>query len=189
MYEGIDVRMDARRKSRRENRLKEEIAKMRAEKPTIHQQFADVKRSLATVTKGIKTTHLCISPSRRVYLCLPLSYLYRRVCPSLSGYESRSVSLCPDVPLSARLHLAICLFDTAGRAIPPSPLLPPISVSSCLSRCLLRSSVCLWTSVSRAVSVLPQPVGARAGAFPSARAAAVHPKPWTLFLLPSLSSR
>lgn len=52
VYEGIDVRMDARRKSRRESRLKEEIAKMRAEKPTIHQQFADVKRSLATVTKG-----------------------------------------------------------------------------------------------------------------------------------------
>ncbi|OXB72732.1 UNVERIFIED_CONTAM: hypothetical protein H355_012073 [Colinus virginianus] len=43
--------MDARRRSRREMRLKEGIAKMRAEKPTIHQQFADLKRSLATVTK------------------------------------------------------------------------------------------------------------------------------------------
>ncbi|ESS33240.1 putative U5 snRNP-associated subunit [Toxoplasma gondii RUB] len=51
IYDTVDMRMDARRKSRRENRLKEEIAKMRAEKPTIHQQFADLKRSLATVTK------------------------------------------------------------------------------------------------------------------------------------------
>lgn len=44
--------MDGRRKSRREARLKEEIAKMRAEKPTIHQQFADLKKGLASVTQG-----------------------------------------------------------------------------------------------------------------------------------------
>lgn len=51
VYEAIDHRMDARRKSRREARLKEEIARMRAEKPTIHQQFADLKKGLATVTQ------------------------------------------------------------------------------------------------------------------------------------------
>lgn len=52
VYDAIDHRMDGRRKSRREARLKEEIAKMRAEKPTIHQQFADLKKGLATVTQG-----------------------------------------------------------------------------------------------------------------------------------------
>lgn len=52
VYESIDHRMDGRRRSRREARLKEEIAKMRAEKPTIHQQFADLKKGLATVTQG-----------------------------------------------------------------------------------------------------------------------------------------
>ncbi|KAL8449817.1 hypothetical protein Emed_002780 [Eimeria media] len=51
VYESIDHRMDGRRKSRREARLKEEIAKIRAEKPTIHQQFADLKKGLATVTQ------------------------------------------------------------------------------------------------------------------------------------------
>ncbi|CDJ63352.1 LOW QUALITY PROTEIN: U5 snRNP-associated 102 kDa protein, putative [Eimeria necatrix] len=51
VYESIDHRMDGRRRSRREARLKEEIAKMRAEKPTIHQQFADLKKGLATVTQ------------------------------------------------------------------------------------------------------------------------------------------
>ncbi|KAL8271947.1 hypothetical protein Esti_004071 [Eimeria stiedai] len=51
VYESIDHRMDGRRKSRREARLKEEIAKIRAEKPTIHQQFADLKKGLATVTR------------------------------------------------------------------------------------------------------------------------------------------
>ncbi|XP_026191354.1 pre-mRNA-processing factor 6 [Cyclospora cayetanensis] len=51
VYESIDQRMDGRRKSRREARLKEEIAKLRAEKPTIHQQFADLKKGLATVTQ------------------------------------------------------------------------------------------------------------------------------------------
>ena len=52
VYESIDQRMDGRRRSRREARLKEEIAKLRAEKPTIHQQFADLKKGLTTVTQG-----------------------------------------------------------------------------------------------------------------------------------------
>lgn len=52
VYESIDQRMDGRRRSRREARLKEEIAKLRAEKPTIHQQFADLKKGLTSVTQG-----------------------------------------------------------------------------------------------------------------------------------------
>ena len=43
--------MDGRRKSRRELKLKETIQKMRKERPTISQQFADVKKDLANLTK------------------------------------------------------------------------------------------------------------------------------------------
>jgi len=42
--------MDSKRKARREARLKEEIEKFRASRPKIQQQFADLKRSLATVS-------------------------------------------------------------------------------------------------------------------------------------------
>ncbi|CDO64907.1 pre-mRNA-processing factor 6, putative [Plasmodium reichenowi] len=50
IYDKIDSLMDIRRKSRRENKLKEEISKMRATKPTITQQFGDLKKNLANVT-------------------------------------------------------------------------------------------------------------------------------------------
>lgn len=46
----VDRKMDERRRARREAREKEELEKMRAEKPKIQQQFADVKRALATLT-------------------------------------------------------------------------------------------------------------------------------------------
>lgn len=47
----VDKKMDERRKTRREAREKEEMEKIRAEKPKIQQQFADIKRSLATLTE------------------------------------------------------------------------------------------------------------------------------------------
>ncbi|CAN6333107.1 unnamed protein product [Urochloa humidicola] len=47
VWEGIDLRMDSRRKDRREARLKEEIEKYRASNPRITEQFADLKRKLA----------------------------------------------------------------------------------------------------------------------------------------------
>ncbi|KNA11512.1 hypothetical protein SOVF_134540 [Spinacia oleracea] len=50
VWEAIDVRMDSRRKDRREARLKEEIEKYRASNPKITEQFADLKRKLHTVT-------------------------------------------------------------------------------------------------------------------------------------------
>jgi len=43
--------MDGRRKSRREVKLKETILKMRKERPTISQQFADIKKDLANLSK------------------------------------------------------------------------------------------------------------------------------------------
>jgi len=43
--------MDGRRKSRRELKLQETIQKMRKEKPTISQQFADIKKELASLSK------------------------------------------------------------------------------------------------------------------------------------------
>ena len=52
VYEDIDRRMDSRRRSRREAQLKTEIQRMRAETPTIPQQFADLKRELATVSEA-----------------------------------------------------------------------------------------------------------------------------------------
>eukprot|EP01054_Gregarina_sp_Poly1_P010641 Gregarina_sp_Poly_1__10640@NODE_79_length_15751_cov_81_561464_g67_i0_p2_GENE_NODE_79_length_15751_cov_81_561464_g67_i0NODE_79_length_15751_cov_81_561464_g67_i0_p2_ORF_typecomplete_len1003_score189_42PRP1_N/PF06424_12/7_2e43TPR_15/PF13429_6/3_4e03TPR_15/PF13429_6/3_1e05TPR_15/PF13429_6/0_00085TPR_15/PF13429_6/2_8e09TPR_15/PF13429_6/5_9e06TPR_15/PF13429_6/1_6e05Suf/PF05843_14/0_0032Suf/PF05843_14/0_0024Suf/PF05843_14/0_049Suf/PF05843_14/7_1e07Suf/PF05843_14/5_8e10Suf/PF05843_14/6ChAPs/PF09295_10/0 len=51
LYDSIDVTMDMRRRSRREQRLKEELARKRAQNPTIHQQFSDLKQSLASVTR------------------------------------------------------------------------------------------------------------------------------------------
>lgn len=50
VWESIDVRMDSRRKDRREARLKEEIEKYRASNPKITEQFADLKRKLYDVT-------------------------------------------------------------------------------------------------------------------------------------------
>ncbi|ORX89923.1 hypothetical protein K493DRAFT_288684 [Basidiobolus meristosporus CBS 931.73] len=50
IYEAIDAKMDERRRVRREAREKEELKKYRAERPKIQQQFADIKRSLATLS-------------------------------------------------------------------------------------------------------------------------------------------
>lgn len=50
VWEGIDKRMDSRRKDRREARLKEEIEKYRASNPKITEQFADLKRKLYTLS-------------------------------------------------------------------------------------------------------------------------------------------
>ncbi|CAN6351044.1 unnamed protein product [Urochloa humidicola] len=47
VWEGIDQRMDSRRRDRREARLKEEIEEYRASNPKITEQFADLKRKLA----------------------------------------------------------------------------------------------------------------------------------------------
>ncbi|KAI0754818.1 PRP1 splicing factor, N-terminal-domain-containing protein [Daedaleopsis nitida] len=50
IYELVDKNMDARRRARREARENEELAKHRAERPKIQQQFADLKRGLSVVT-------------------------------------------------------------------------------------------------------------------------------------------
>lgn len=50
IYEAVDQAMDSRRKARREAREREELAKFRAERPKIQQQFADLKRGLSAVT-------------------------------------------------------------------------------------------------------------------------------------------
>lgn len=50
IYEQVDQNMDARRRARREALENAELAKHRAERPKIQQQFADLKRGLAVVT-------------------------------------------------------------------------------------------------------------------------------------------
>ncbi|KAF9490995.1 hypothetical protein BDN71DRAFT_1453513 [Pleurotus eryngii] len=50
IYDQVDAAMDARRKARREAREQEELAKYRAERPKIQQQFSDLKRGLSSVT-------------------------------------------------------------------------------------------------------------------------------------------
>ncbi|KAI0927016.1 hypothetical protein AcW1_007622 [Taiwanofungus camphoratus] len=50
IYEQVDKNMDARRRARREALENAELAKHRAERPKIQQQFADLKRGLAVVT-------------------------------------------------------------------------------------------------------------------------------------------
>ncbi|KAI0788615.1 PRP1 splicing factor, N-terminal-domain-containing protein [Abortiporus biennis] len=50
IYDQVDQNMDARRRARREAREDEELAKHRAERPKIQQQFADLKRGLSVVT-------------------------------------------------------------------------------------------------------------------------------------------
>ncbi|EKX73881.1 conserved hypothetical protein [Theileria equi strain WA] len=51
VYNLIDAKMDQRRKSHREGKIKDEILKMRSEKPTISQQLEHFKRDLMTLTK------------------------------------------------------------------------------------------------------------------------------------------
>lgn len=43
VYNTIDIRMDGRRKERREQKFREEIEKFRQERPKIQQQFSDIK--------------------------------------------------------------------------------------------------------------------------------------------------
>ena len=43
IYDSVDQRMDERRKERRERLYKEEIEKLRQERPKIQQQFSDLK--------------------------------------------------------------------------------------------------------------------------------------------------
>ncbi|RDB24257.1 Pre-mRNA-processing factor 6 [Hypsizygus marmoreus] len=50
IYEQVDEAMDARRRARREAQEHIELAKHRAERPKIQQQFADLKRGLSAVT-------------------------------------------------------------------------------------------------------------------------------------------
>ncbi|GIX62893.1 pre-mRNA-processing factor 6, putative [Babesia caballi] len=50
IYEAIDARMDERRRSRRETKIKDEVTRQRAEKPTIQQQLAPLKRDLESLT-------------------------------------------------------------------------------------------------------------------------------------------
>ncbi|KAH6903774.1 PRP1 splicing factor, N-terminal-domain-containing protein [Coprinopsis sp. MPI-PUGE-AT-0042] len=49
MYESVDNAMDQRRKARREVKEREEMDKVRAERPKIQQQFADLKRALSSL--------------------------------------------------------------------------------------------------------------------------------------------
>ncbi|CAE6448853.1 unnamed protein product [Rhizoctonia solani] len=50
IYEAVDNKMDERRKARREAREKEEQEEFRVSRPKLQQQFADLKRGLATVS-------------------------------------------------------------------------------------------------------------------------------------------
>ena len=50
IYEQVDRTMDSRRRTRREAREEAELAKHRAERPKLQQQFADLKRGLSVVT-------------------------------------------------------------------------------------------------------------------------------------------
>ncbi|KAJ7179368.1 PRP1 splicing factor, N-terminal-domain-containing protein [Mycena filopes] len=50
IYQQVDEAMDARRRARREAQEQIEVAKHRAERPKIQQQFADLKRGLSAVT-------------------------------------------------------------------------------------------------------------------------------------------
>ncbi|KAI8148081.1 PRP1 splicing factor, N-terminal-domain-containing protein [Fennellomyces sp. T-0311] len=51
VYDEIANRMDERRRSRREAREREELARYRQERPKISQQFADLKRQLNTINE------------------------------------------------------------------------------------------------------------------------------------------
>ncbi len=51
VWEKVDKQMDERRRKQREAREKEELAKLRAERPKIQSQFADLKRGLSQVSE------------------------------------------------------------------------------------------------------------------------------------------
>ena len=46
----FEEHMDSRRKKRREKKLEEDLQKFREERPTITQQFSDLKRDLSKLT-------------------------------------------------------------------------------------------------------------------------------------------
>ncbi|CAA9988126.1 pre-mRNA-processing factor 6, putative [Plasmodium knowlesi strain H] len=76
IYENIDARMDVRRKSRREIKLKEEIQKIRAQKPTIQEQFSDLKKGLASVTaEEWESIPTVMNYSRQKQKKVPKNYL------------------------------------------------------------------------------------------------------------------
>eukprot|EP00013_Stygamoeba_regulata_P016405 CAMPEP_0177675638 /NCGR_PEP_ID=MMETSP0447-20121125/27316_1 /TAXON_ID=0 /ORGANISM="Stygamoeba regulata, Strain BSH-02190019" /LENGTH=943 /DNA_ID=CAMNT_0019184055 /DNA_START=176 /DNA_END=3007 /DNA_ORIENTATION=- len=50
IWVSVDERMDGRRKARREEKLKKEMEKYRAERPKIQQQFADLKETMKSVS-------------------------------------------------------------------------------------------------------------------------------------------
>ncbi|KAF8169640.1 PRP1 splicing factor, N-terminal-domain-containing protein [Pholiota molesta] len=50
IYESVDDKMDSRRRKQREAAEQAQLAKHRAERPKIQQQFADLKRGLSSVT-------------------------------------------------------------------------------------------------------------------------------------------
>jgi pre-mRNA-processing factor 6 len=50
IYEEVERKMDEKRKQKREAREKEELETFRKERPTIQQQFHDLKRGLSTIT-------------------------------------------------------------------------------------------------------------------------------------------
>ncbi|KAI7903318.1 PRP1 splicing factor, N-terminal-domain-containing protein [Cokeromyces recurvatus] len=52
VWDMIDAKMDERRRARREQREREELAKYRKERPKISQQFADLKRQLSTIDES-----------------------------------------------------------------------------------------------------------------------------------------
>lgn len=51
VYESIDMKLDERRRARRESRERQELEKYRRERPKIHQSFTELKRALSTVTE------------------------------------------------------------------------------------------------------------------------------------------
>jgi len=51
VWDSVDQRMDGRRKERREALEKEELRKYRAKLPTLHSQFADIKRDLQSLSR------------------------------------------------------------------------------------------------------------------------------------------
>ena len=52
LYSEVDRYMDGRRKYRREAKLKERIEKFRNERPTISQQFSDLRKDLGNLSRG-----------------------------------------------------------------------------------------------------------------------------------------
>ena len=67
IWDAVDDRMDQRRKERRETREKEELRKYRAKLPTLHSQFASVKRgNMPPRPKNTNPdTHASLQPNRK----------------------------------------------------------------------------------------------------------------------------